>query len=43
MYLDELIYKRGLTNQDIAKWLDELILRWTDKVIAYNQPKCIYA
>jgi hypothetical protein len=42
LYLDELIYNRGLTNQDIAKWLGELGLRWTDEVIADNQPKCIY-
>ena len=42
LYLDELIYNRGLTNQDIAKWLGELGLKWTDEVIADNQPKCIY-
>jgi phage terminase large subunit len=39
---DELIYNRGLTNQDIAKWMGELGLRWVDEVIADNQPKCIY-
>jgi phage terminase large subunit len=42
LYLDELIYNRGLTNQDIAKWLGELGLKWQDEVIADNQPKCIY-
>jgi phage terminase large subunit len=34
--LEELIYNRGLTNEDIAKWLGELGLRWTDEVIADN-------
>jgi phage terminase large subunit len=42
LWLDELIYNRGLTNQDIAKWMGELGLRWLDEVIADNQPKCIY-
>ena len=42
LWLDELIYHRGLTNQDIAKWMGELGLRWVDEVIADNQPKCIY-
>ena len=42
LYLDELIYNRGLTNQDIAQWMGELELKWTDEVIADNQPKCIY-
>jgi phage terminase large subunit len=42
LYLDELIYNRGLTNQDIAKWLGELGLKWKDEVIADNQSKCIY-
>ena len=42
LWLDELIYNRGLTNQDIAKWMGELGLRWVDEVIADNQPKCIY-
>jgi len=42
LYLVELIYNWGLTNQDIAKWLGELGLKWTDEVIADNQPKCIY-
>jgi len=42
LWLDELIYNRGLTNQDIAKWMGELGLKWTDEVIADNQPKCIY-
>ena len=42
LYLDELIYNRRLTNQDIAKWLGELGLLWTDEVIADAQPKCIY-
>ena len=30
LWLDELIYNRGLTNQDIAKWMGELGLRWVD-------------
>jgi len=42
LWLDELIYHRGLTNQDIARWMGELGLRWMDEVIADNQPKCIY-
>jgi len=42
LFLDELIYNRGLTNQDIARWMGELGLKWTDEVIADNQPKCIY-
>jgi phage terminase large subunit len=42
LYLNELIYNRGLTNQDIARWRGELGLRWTDEVIADNQPKCMY-
>jgi len=42
LYLEELIYNRGLTNQDIARWMGELGLRWVDEVIADNQPKCIY-
>jgi phage terminase large subunit len=42
LYLDELIYNRGLTNQDIARWMGELGLKWEDEVIADNQPKCIY-
>ena len=42
LWLDELIYNRGLTNQDIAKWMGELGLKWADEVIADNQPKCIY-
>ncbi|MBG0782031.1 MAG: PBSX family phage terminase large subunit [Bacteroidales bacterium] len=42
LYLDELIYNRGLTNQDIAGWMGELGLKWEDEVIADNQPKCIY-
>ena len=42
LYPDELIYNRGLTNQDIARWMGELGLKWTDEVIADNQPKCIY-
>ncbi len=42
IWLDELIYNRGLTNQDIAKWMGELGLRWVDEVIADNQPKCIF-
>lgn len=42
LYLDELIYNRELTNQDIARWMGELGLKWEDEVIADNQPKCIY-
>jgi phage terminase large subunit len=42
LFLDELIYNRGLTNQDIAKWMGELGLTWEDEIIADNQPKCIY-
>jgi len=42
LYMEELIYNRGLTNQDIARWMGELGLKWTDEVIADNQPKCIY-
>ena len=42
LFLDELIYNRGLTNQDIAKWMGELGLKWDDEIIADNQPKCIY-
>ncbi len=42
LFFDELIYNRGLTNQDIAKWMGELGLKWEDEVIADNQPKCIY-
>ncbi|MBS4057370.1 MAG: PBSX family phage terminase large subunit [Bacteroidales bacterium] len=42
LYLDELIYNLGLTNQDVAHWMGELGLKWEDEVIADNQPKCIY-
>jgi phage terminase large subunit len=42
LYLDELIYNRGLTNQDIAKWMGELRLTWEDEINADYQPKCIY-
>lgn len=42
LWLDELIYSRGLTNQDIARWLGDLGLTWNDEIIADNQPKCIY-
>ena len=42
LWLDELIYNRGLTNQDIARWMGELGLKWADEIIADNQPKCIY-
>ncbi len=42
LWLDELIYNRGLTNQDIARWMGELGMGWEDEIIADNQPKCIY-
>ena len=42
LWLDELIYSRGLTNQDIAQSLRSLGLKWTDEIIADNQPKCIF-
>ncbi len=42
LWLDELIYSRGLTNQDIARQMGELGLKWTDEIIADNQPKCIF-
>jgi len=42
LWFDELIYNRGLTNQDIARWMGELGMGWEDEVIADNQPKCIY-
>lgn len=42
LYVDELIYSRGLTNQDIAKWMGDLNITKADEIIADNQPKCIY-
>jgi phage terminase large subunit len=42
LWLDELIYSCGLTNQDIARQMGELGLKWTDEIIADNQPKCIF-
>ena len=42
LYLDEMIYSRGLTNQDIGKWMNQLGITKADEIIADNQPKCIY-
>ena len=42
LYLDEMIYSRGLTNQDIGKWMNQLSITKADEIIADNQPKCIY-
>ena len=42
LFVDELIYSRGLTNQDIAKWMGDLNITKADEIIADNQPKCIY-
>jgi len=42
LWMDELIYSRGLTNQDIARSMGSLGLKWEDEVIADNQPKCIF-
>ena len=42
IFADELIYSRGLTNQDIARWMHDLGLTRSDEIIADNQPKCIY-
>jgi len=42
LYADELIYSRGLTNQDIAKWMHDVGVTRADEIIADNQPKCIY-
>jgi len=42
LFLDEIIYSRGLTNQDIGKWMNQLGLTKADEIIADNQPKCIY-
>ena len=40
--MDEMIYSRGLTNQDIGKWMNQLGITKADEIIADNQPKCIY-
>jgi phage terminase large subunit len=42
LFLDEMIYSRGLTNQDIGKWMNQLSITKADEIIADNQPKCIY-
>ena len=42
LYLEELIYNRGQTNQDIARWMGEMGLRWVDEIVSDNQPKCIF-
>ena len=42
LYADELIYSRGLTNQDIAKWMHDVGVTRADEIIADNQPKCIF-
>jgi len=42
LYVDELIYSRGLTNPDICKWMSQLGITRADEIIADNQPKCIY-
>jgi len=42
LYIDELIYSRGLTNPDICKWMNQLGITKADEIIADNQPKCIY-
>ena len=42
LYLDEMIYSRGLTNQDIGKWMNQIGITKADEIIADNQPKCIY-
>ena len=42
LYLDEMIYSRGLTNQDIGKWMNQIGITKAEEIIADNQPKCIY-
>ena len=42
LFIDELIYSRGLTNPDICKWMNQLGITKADEIIADNQPKCIY-
>lgn len=42
LWLEEMIYSRGMTNQDIAEKMQSFGLSWTDDVIADNQPKCIF-
>ena len=42
IFLDEMIYSRGLTNQDIGKWMNQIGITKADEIIADNQPKCIY-
>lgn len=42
LWMDELIYSRGLTNQDISQWCRDLNLTYNNEIIADNQPKCIY-
>ncbi|MBC8436177.1 MAG: terminase, partial [Bacteroidetes bacterium] len=42
LFVDELIYSRGLTNQDIARWMNDGGVTRADEIIADNQPKCIY-
>ena len=42
LFIDELIYSRGLTNPDICKWMNQLGITKADEIIADNQPKCIH-
>ncbi len=42
LWVDELIYSRGLTNPDICTWMRKLGIAGADEIIADNQPKCIY-
>jgi len=42
LFVDELIYSRGLTNQDIVRWMHDVGVTRADEIIADNQPKCIY-
>jgi len=42
LFIDELIYSRGLTNTDICKWMNQIGITKADEIIADNQPKCIY-
>ena len=42
LYVNELIYSRGLTNPDICKLMRDQGITGADEIIADNQPKCIY-
>lgn len=42
LWLDEMIYSRGLIATELARWMGELGLSWKDHVVGDRKPEMIY-